>query len=75
MGDSPNIHCNWWPPWPRMEWEQTFIHELHNLLDCIVNDKATGLFEATFEDGCNACVVADAIIETSETGKKVDFKY
>jgi predicted dehydrogenase len=73
-GSDPWI-SNWWPPGHMIGWEHTFVHELHHLLDCIVNDKAVGPFGATFEDGYNACVVTDAMVESSESGKQVDCKY
>lgn len=66
---------NWWPPGHMIGWEHTFVHEIYHLLDCIVNNKEVGPFGATFEDGYNACVVADAMVESSETGKKVDCSY
>ncbi len=66
---------NWWPPGHMIGWEHTFVHEIYHLLDCIVNNKEVGPFGATFEDGYNACVVADAMVESSETGKKVDCNY
>ena len=66
---------NWWPPGHMIGWEHTFVHEIYHLLDCIVHDKEVGPFGATFEDGYNACVVADAMVESSETGKKVDCSY
>ena len=73
-GTDPWIN-NWWPPGHMIGWEHTFVHEIYHLLDCIVNDKEVGPFGATFEDGYNACVVADAMVESSETGKKVDCSY
>ncbi len=66
---------NWWPPGHIIGWEHTFVHEIHHLLDCIVNDKQVGPEGATFEDGYKACVVADAIVESSESGRRVDCKY
>lgn len=66
---------NWWPPGHILGWEHTFVHEIHHLLDCIANDKDVGPQGATFEDGYNACVVADAIVESAKTGRRVDCKY
>jgi predicted dehydrogenase len=66
---------HWWPPGHVLGWEHTFVHEIHHLLDCIVHDKEVGPFGATFEDGYNACIVADAIVESSETGRRVDCRY
>ncbi|MEJ2487979.1 MAG: gfo/Idh/MocA family oxidoreductase, partial [Anaerolineales bacterium] len=73
-GSHPWI-ANWWPPGLIIGWEHTFVHELAFLLDCIVNDKPVAPDGADFEDGYNACVVADAIVESSETGRKVDCVY
>ncbi len=73
-GSDPWI-SNWWPPGHMIGWEHTFVHEIYHLLDCIVNDKPVGPEGATFEDGYNACVVADAMVESSETGKRVDCSY
>jgi len=73
-GSDPWI-SNWWPPGHIIGWEHTFVHEIYHLLDCIINDKEVGPEGATFEDGYNACVVADAMVESSETGKQVDCKY
>jgi predicted dehydrogenase len=73
-GDHPWI-SNWWPPGHIIGWEHTFVHEIAHLLDCIMNDKPVGPEGADFEDGYNACVVADAIVESSEMGRKIDCKY
>lgn len=73
-GSDPWIN-NWWPPGHMIGWEHTFVHEIYHLLDCIVNDKDVGPEGATFEDGYNACVVADAMVESSETGARVDCSY
>ena len=73
-GTHPWI-SNWWPPGHIIGWEHTFVHELAYLLDCIQNDKPVAPIGADFEDGYNACVVADAIVESSETGRRVDCRY
>jgi predicted dehydrogenase len=73
-GDHPWI-ANWWPPGHIIGWEHSFVHEITHLLDCIVNDKEVGPYGATFEDGFNAAVVADAIVESARTKKQVDCKY
>jgi predicted dehydrogenase len=73
-GSDPWI-ANWWPPGHMLGWEHSFVHEIYHLLDCIVSGKEVGPDGATFEDGYNACVVADAMVESSETGRRVDCKY
>jgi predicted dehydrogenase len=66
---------NWWPPGHIIGWEHTFVHELAYLMDCIINDKEVAAEGADFEDGYNACVVADAIVTSSETGRAVTCQY
>jgi predicted dehydrogenase len=66
---------NWWPQGHMIGWEHTFVHELHHLLDCIVNDKDVAPIGATFEDGYRADCVAAAILESAETKRHVDVTY
>jgi predicted dehydrogenase len=66
---------NWWPQGHLIGWEHTFVHEIHHLLDCIVNDKEVGPHGATFEDGYRAAVICDAIVESSGSKRQVDVKY
>ena len=73
-GSHPWI-SNWWPHGHIIGWEHTFIHEIHHLLDCIVNDKAVAPFGATFEDGYRNAVVGDAIERSADTKRQVDLKY
>jgi predicted dehydrogenase len=49
----------------------TFVHEVHHLLDAIVNNKSIAPYGATFEDGYRAAVICDAILESSRTGRRV----
>lgn len=66
---------NWWPHGHMIGWEHTFVHEITHLLDCIVNDKEVGPHGATFEDGYNAAVVCDAILESAASRRQVDVNY
>lgn len=66
---------NWWPHGHIIGWEHTFVHEITHLLDCIVNDKDVGPHGATFEDGCRAAVICDAILESAESRRQVDIQY
>jgi len=65
----------YWPPGHIIGWEHTFINELHHFLDCIVNDKDVAPYAATFEDGYRCCAVCDAILESSNTGRRVIVEY
>ncbi|MGD8538197.1 MAG: Gfo/Idh/MocA family oxidoreductase [Candidatus Aminicenantes bacterium] len=66
---------NWWPHGHIIGWEHSFVHELAHLLDCIVNDRDVAPWGATFEDGYNAAVICDAILESAEKRQHVDIKY
>lgn len=66
---------NWWPHGHIIGWEHTFVHEIHHLLDCIVNNKEVAPFGATFEDGYRNAVVGDAIVESAATRRHLDLKY
>jgi predicted dehydrogenase len=51
----------WWPPGHVSGWGDTFVHELHHLLDAIANDTDVAPYGATFEDGYRCAEVCDAI--------------
>lgn len=66
---------NWWPQGHMIGWEHTFVHEIHHLLDCIVNDKEVAPYGATFLDGYKNAVICDAILASSESRRQVDIRY
>jgi predicted dehydrogenase len=66
---------NWWPQGHIIGWEHTFVHEIHHLLDAIVNKKKIAPMGADFEDGYRNAVICDAIVESSKSKKQVDIKY
>ena len=51
----------WWPPGHVIGWGDTFVHELHHVLDAIANDTDVAPYAATFEDGYRCAEVCDAI--------------
>jgi predicted dehydrogenase len=51
----------WWPPGHAIGWGDTFVHELHHVLDAIANDTDVAPYAATFEDGYRCAEVCDAI--------------
>ncbi|NLX09937.1 MAG: Gfo/Idh/MocA family oxidoreductase [Chloroflexi bacterium] len=67
--------ANWWPQGHMIGWEHSFIHEFHHFFDAIVNDKPVAPYGATFEDGYRNAVICDAIIESAQSGRRVDIKY
>lgn len=66
---------NWWPQGHIIGWEHTFVHEINHLLDAIVNNKSVAPFGADFTDGYRNAVICDAILQSAESGQRVDVKY
>lgn len=65
----------WWPHGHIIGWEHTFVHELYHFIDCVVNGKDVGPYAATFEDGYRCAVICDAIIRSSEEGRRIEISY
>jgi predicted dehydrogenase len=66
---------NWWPHGHIIGWEHTFVHEIHHLLDAIVNNTGVAPHGADFNDGYRNAVICDAILESAESGRRVDINY
>jgi predicted dehydrogenase len=66
---------NWWPHGHIIGWEHAFVHEIAHLLDAIVNDKDVAPYGGTFEDGYKNAVICDAIMQSSQEGKRVSITY
>ena len=66
---------NWWPHGHIIGWEHTFVHEIHHLLDAIVNDKDIPPYGADFLDGYKNAVICDAILQSAESKRQVDIRY
>ena len=49
---------HWWPPGHIIGWGDTFVHELHHMLEAIASDTDVAPYGATFEDGYRAAEVA-----------------
>lgn len=65
----------WWPQGHIIGWEHTFVHEIKHFFEAITTGRSVTPEGADFEDGYRACVVADAIVESSRTGRRVDIAY
>jgi predicted dehydrogenase len=66
---------NWWPQGHIIGWEHTFVHEINHLLDAIVNNKDVAPYGADFNDGYKNAVICDAILESAESGRRVNIAY
>ena len=56
-------------------WEDSFVHELGHLLEAVRTDGPIGPHGATMEDGYRCAEVCDAIIQSADTGQRVDVTY
>jgi predicted dehydrogenase len=65
----------WWPQGHIIGWEHTFVHEIKHFFEAITEGKSVTPEGADFEDGYKASVVADAILESSRSGRRVDIVY
>jgi predicted dehydrogenase len=65
----------WWPHGHIIGWEHTFVHELHHFLHAIATDSEVGPYGADFEDGYRVAEVCDAIVRSSETGRREEIAY
>jgi len=66
---------HWWPQGHTIGWEHTFVHELHHLLTAIAEDADVAPHGATFEDGYRAAEVCDAVVRSSEEGRREAIPY
>jgi len=66
---------HWWPHGHIIGWEHSFVHELHHLLTAIAEDADVAPHGATFEDGYRAAEVCDAVVRSSEEGRREAIPY
>jgi len=66
---------HWWPPGHIIGWGDTFVHELHHLLEAIANDTPVAPYGATFEDGYRAAEICDAIVRSGASGGREHVTY
>jgi predicted dehydrogenase len=72
--DHPFVE-HWWPPGHILGWGDTFVHELHHVLQAIASDTEIAPYGATFEDGYRASEVGDAIVRSGESGQRETVRY
>ena len=66
---------HWWPPGHIIGWGDTFVHELHHVLEAIATGGEIAPYGATFEDGYRAAEVADAIVRSGASGAREAVTY
>ena len=66
----------WWPVGHIIGWEHTFVHEIHHLLDAVVNDTDVAPYGATFEDGWRCDVILEAVTRSAaDGGTPIEIEY
>ena len=65
----------WWPHGHIIGWEHTFVHELQHFLHAIATDGDVRPYGADFEDGYRAAEVCDAIVRSSDSGRREQIAY
>ncbi len=65
----------WMPFGEMLGYSATFVHTAYHIADSIINNTPLEPWVATFEDGYKANVISDAIIKSSETGRKINIAY
>jgi predicted dehydrogenase len=65
----------WWPPGHIVGWGDTFVHELAHMLEAIAGEHAVAPHGATFEDGYRCSEVTEAILRSSESGRREEVRY
>lgn len=63
------------PPGHNAGWEYGHLHALHHFLDCVAHDKPVAPYGATFEDGYRVQVIMDAMMRSSQDGRRVTLTY
>jgi predicted dehydrogenase len=66
---------HWWPPGHIIGWGDTFVHELHHMLEAIANSTDVAPYGATFEDGYRAAEICDAIVRSGASGGRETISY
>jgi predicted dehydrogenase len=66
---------HWWPHGHIIGWEHSFVHEIHHLLSAIAIDGDVAPHGATFEDGYRTAEICDAIVRSSDAGRKETVTY
>ncbi len=69
------VSGDWWPPGHLIGWGDTFTLEYRRVLGAIAGESEVAPYSATFEDGYRAAEVCDAILRSSESGKKEEVEY
>jgi predicted dehydrogenase len=62
----------WWTPGHVLGWDVSFVHEWRDFLEAVLENRPVSRLQASFKDGYEASVLCDAIIASSEQGRRVE---
>jgi predicted dehydrogenase len=72
--ESDHPYCKpWWAE--GIGWENMHINMIQHFITAVVRNEPVAPYGATFEDGYKAAVIAEAIVESSATGRRLDLDY
>ncbi len=72
---TERLSGDWWPPGHLIGWGDTFTLEYARVFAALAGETPVEPYCATFEDGYRAAEVCDAILRSSESGKKERIEY
>ena len=59
------------PPGHNAGWEYGHVHALHHFIQCVVNGTEVAPMGASFQDGYRIQLIMQAIVESSQTGRRI----
>jgi predicted dehydrogenase len=65
----------WWPSGHLLGWEHGHINMLAHFCDAVAGNAAVEPYGATFFDGLRAAQVAEAVLESTESGERVQIPH
>ena len=72
---AERVTGDWWPPGHGLGWGDTFTLEHARLFAAVAGEAPVAPHGATFEDGYRAAEVCDAIVRSSQSGKRERIDY
>jgi predicted dehydrogenase len=69
--DHPYV-AQWWPPGHVLGWEHAMVHQWRDFLEAFLDERPVPARQASFEDGCRAAVLCDAILESAREGRRIE---
>jgi len=71
--DHPYLE-SWWTPGHVLGWEASFVHQWRSFLEAVLGGRPLPEEHASFEDGCRAAVLSDAILSSAKEGRCIELE-